>query len=73
MLMSQQPIGIDGFIYLCKMDDLVRNADDQRASELMTLLSGILNKLGFQLVSGQDPHFDDLYARIDPSHSSQKS
>jgi hypothetical protein len=71
--MSQQPIGIDGVIYLCKMDDLIRDADDRRADELMTLLGGILHKLGFQLVSGQDPHFDDLYARIDPGHASRKS
>ena len=71
--MSQQPIGIDGFIYLCKMQDLIRDAEDDRANELMTLLGTILDKLGFQLVSGQEPHFDDLYARIDPGHSSQKS
>jgi hypothetical protein len=71
--MSQQPIGIDGYIYLCQMNDLIRDANDDRAGELMTLLGTILNKLGFQLVSGQEPHFDELYARIDPSHSARKS
>lgn len=71
--MPQPPVGIDGYIYLCKMENLVGGADDERAAELLTLLGTILNKLGFQLVSGQEPHVDDLYARIDPTHTGPRS
>lgn len=49
-------------IYLCTIQDLAGDANDDRATELMTLLGAILQKLGYQLASGRDPNFHELWA-----------
>lgn len=49
-------------IYLCKMDEIVDMANDERASQQVEVLATILTKLGYTLMSGEEPHFDELWA-----------
>ena len=49
-------------IYLCTLEQLVGASDDHRAAEQMDLLASILTKLGYQLISGEAPRFDELWA-----------
>jgi hypothetical protein len=49
-------------IYLCTLEELVGASDDERAAEQMALLASILGKLGYQLISGEAPKFNELWA-----------
>ena len=49
-------------IYLCTLEQLVGDTDDERATEQMALLGSILEKLGYRLMSGQAPNFHELWA-----------
>jgi hypothetical protein len=49
-------------IYLCTMDELVGDADDERATAQLALLGAILEKLGYRLISGEAPNFHELWA-----------
>jgi hypothetical protein len=52
-------------IYLCTIDELVGESgpvDDERAVKQMALLGSILQKLGYQLISGEAPRFHELWA-----------
>ena len=49
-------------IYLCTMEEFVGTSDEDRAVKQLDLLASILQKLGYQLVSGQAPRFDELWA-----------
>ena len=53
-------------IYLCTLDQVVGSSTDDRAAEQLDLLASILKKLGYQLVSGEAPRFNEQWAsRID--------
>jgi hypothetical protein len=49
-------------IYLCTLEQLVGSADDERAAEQLALLASILKKLGYELMSGEAPRFNELWA-----------
>jgi hypothetical protein len=52
-------------IYLCTIDELVGASgpsDDEHAVKQMDLLASILQKLGYQLISGEAPRFHELWA-----------
>jgi len=50
-------------VYLCTMDELAGpGASEERVLKRMHLLAGILNKLGWDLFSGMDGRFHELWA-----------
>jgi len=50
-------------IYLCTMDELAGpGASDERVLQRMNLLAGILQKLGFDLASGTERRYHELWA-----------
>jgi len=50
-------------IYLCTMDELAGpGAPEERVLGRMKLLAGILNKLGWDLASGTEGRFHELWA-----------
>jgi hypothetical protein len=50
-------------IYLCTIDELAgASASDEHAARQMDLLASILQKLGYQLISGEAPKFHELWA-----------
>ncbi len=58
-----------GPIYLCTMDDLAgpgvsgsAGSNEERVLERMRLLAGILHRLGWDLASGVEPDFHELWA-----------
>ena len=53
---------IDKPIYLCKLDEIIDVSDDERADQQMQVLASILGKLGYTLMSGEAPNFDELWA-----------
>lgn len=53
---------IDRPIYLCKLEEIIDVSNDERADKQMEALASILQKLGYTLMSGEAPHFDELWA-----------
>jgi len=51
-------------VYLCTIDEFAGGpgASDDHVLRRMTLLAGILNKLGWDLASGTAPNFHELWA-----------
>lgn len=50
-------------IYLCTIDEFAGpGASDERILRKMTLLAGILRKLGWDLASGTEGRFQELWA-----------
>jgi hypothetical protein len=61
--MLGQPGTRPGPIYLCTMADLAGpGASEDRVLGRMRLLAGILHKLGWDLASGVEPDFHELWA-----------
>lgn len=56
-------------IYLCSLQQLVGDVDDDRATDQMALLGSILEKLGFRLMSGVAPNVDELWAAPIEDHA----
>lgn len=64
MLMpSSQPEAVKGPVYLCTMDDMAGpGASEERVLQRMHILAEILHKLGWDLASGVEPDFHELWA-----------
>jgi hypothetical protein len=49
-------------VYLGTLDEVVSHLDDELATEQLAMLVSVLGKLGFQLMSGTEPAFHELWA-----------